>query len=115
MPEIAVQTLPIEIWAQVARYLPTVERVPAFYALRRAMIIPTHNTLHETMLRFLEVAAADEKRDDLDVGWPTAERISPDDVHVLVEMGFESNQVLAALVQAGGQVDIAIVRLVIGR
>lgn len=98
--------LPLDLWAEVARFLPSRDRERAFWSLRRALVIATHGTLHETHMRFLELAAREEEEaharyhPGVDPLWPTW---SPDVEQMLVDdMGFARDAAVRALILTGG-------------
>lgn len=109
-----VPNLPLDLWAQVARFVRPCDRDSLFVALRRAMLIPTHGSLHETRLRFHEAAAKEES--ELHAArfpgvhprfpsWP------PEVLAELLEMGFEHDQVVHALTLSDGDRFWAVMRL----
>lgn len=89
----SIHDLTMDVWAHVACFLTQRERIDTFFALRRAMVLPTHRTAHETMLQFLELAA---RRDaDTECVTPTVH----DHVDRIVEMGYE-RELVASLFEA---------------
>lgn len=110
----SIPNLPLDLWAQVARFVPASERPHTYRALRAAMLIPTHRTEHETQMRFLEVAGDEERanalatRDDV---WPTAQPLDDMGFYDLVDMGFGPEQVVWALRVSDGNLGVAFIAL----
>ena len=101
-----VTNLPLDVWAQVARFVPPAERTATFWALRKALLLPTHGTLHETQFRFLEIAAREEEQahalahpgsDPLLPTWP----IEVEQM-LVSDMGFAREDAIRALCLCGG-------------
>ena len=88
--------LPVDLWAQVARFIAPSDRGGVFWALRKALLIPTHGTLHETMLRFLKVAYREESK-ECTGSWPVRCEWNAEYAYILTEMGFEEDAVTNAL------------------
>lgn len=104
--------LPLDVWANVARFLPSGERVSMFFALRKAMLIPYQNSVHETLLYFLDQS----RREDVDTDdgvWPTVPTWDDDDELLLLEMGFDQESIRESLTQHGGRVDLVLHHLLL--
>tara|TARA_Y100000741_G_scaffold34738_1_gene24490 strand:- start:267 stop:596 length:330 start_codon:yes stop_codon:yes gene_type:complete len=83
--------LPIDVWANVARFMSQGDRITAFYALKKLGIIPLFHSEHETMMRFLEVGAEYDKSNEYI-------RSTVHDVfNKLIGMGFEKDEIVYVL------------------
>lgn len=100
----------MEVWSQVAVYVPFSDRLRTFHALRCAGCLPnTHTNASNALLQFCSEAdrvererAEEEERD----GEPLE-----DSVRVLVEMGFNRDEVRMALRLANGAMEGAMEHL----
>lgn len=105
--------IPIDVWANVARFLSQTDRIVAFRALWP--ILPKQRTEHETLLQFLEIASADDRDRTWNPGaWPEFPFWPHATQERLEEMGFPTDRVVRALVAAGGDLDVALYCLVHG-
>lgn len=108
-------SLPIDVWAHVACFMSQDERVRSFWSLRHAMMLPNMNTLHETMMCFLERASMyDRQMYDRQnpPQWPVAPEWSYEDEVALCDMGFESDAVVQSLSQSNGNFNVALAQLI---
>ena len=105
--------LPIDVWAQIAAHLTQTDRIATFYRLRRAMVLPTYGTVHETMLRFLEVGAEHDRAHEIPSTWPELPTWSVDVEVTLLNMGFSETETHRALVASGGDMYGALQMLMI--
>lgn len=102
-----IQEMPIDVWANVARFLSQTDRVVAFRALWP--ILPKQRTEHETLLQFLEIASGDDRERTWDAGaWPDFPFWPHTTQERLEEMGFPTDAVVRALVAGGGDLDVAL-------
>lgn len=110
-----VPNLPIDVWARVACFIEPECRTSTFMALRRAMLLPTYRSMHETMHRFLEEAARIDTARSVAThppSWPTRPYWPEAYESRLCDMGFDSRRVVRALVMAGGDLQEALLHLV---
>ena len=110
-----IPNLPIDVWARVACFIEAEHRMSTFMTLRRAMLLPTYRSMHETILRFLEEAARIDTARSVAAhppSWPTRPYWPPSYESSLCDMGFESQRVVRALVMAGGDLQEALLHLV---
>ena len=113
-----VPRLPIDVWAHVACFIESENRVSTFMILRRALFIPTYGSFHETMMRFLERAAAEDNcanKKAHALAWPERPFWPDQYLDTLSEMGFEEQRSVRALVMSGGDLLNAIHFIAIGR
>ena len=90
--------LPIDVWANVAKFMSQSDRIIAYYSLKHLNMIPVHHSEHETLMRFLEVGAEYDKSKE-------AKSITVHDVfNQLIGMGFDKNDVANTLDLFGDQV-----------
>ena len=55
--------LPIDVWANVAKFMSQSDRIIAYYSLKHLNMIPVHHSEYETLMRFLEVAEYDKSKE----------------------------------------------------
>lgn len=101
------QNLPMDVWANVARYLPACERIPTFWALHRLGLIRKQKSIHESMILFLTHGARCDQQESVDLSWPSVQW-SPGMEDILKCMGFAHDHVVLALTYAGGNCTIAL-------
>ena len=109
----SLSALPMDVWGRIASFLPTSERIPAFWTLRRALVIRTEQSVFNTLMLFVgEAAKAEELRACENMGdWPVMPVWHPSVEGVLESMGFEIADAVRALVATDGHVDLALALL----
>lgn len=109
--------LDLDVWARIATFLPRAQRIPAFWALRRALVLPTEHSVYHTMMRFLNEAArqdyAQAVAEDGD-WWPTLPTWTDECQELLESMGFEAQRVVNALISVNGDCTLALHVLLVG-
>tara|TARA_B110001450_G_C17619343_1_gene480536 strand:+ start:439 stop:786 length:348 start_codon:yes stop_codon:yes gene_type:complete len=98
MTPATVSDLPMEVWSQVAVYVPFSDRLRTFHALRCAGCLPdTHTNTSNAFLQFCSEADRAE-RERVEDEERNANRLGTEEsVRVLVDMGFNHDEVRMAL------------------
>lgn len=102
----SVALLPMEVWSQVAVYIPFADRLRTFRALRCTGLLPdTNTTLSNAFLQFCSEADRIEREREED----TEPRVPVEqNVRVLLDMGFNDDEVRLALRLTHGSLDGAV-------
>lgn len=110
MTPTTVSDLPMEVWSQVAVYVPFSDRLRTFHALRSAGCLPdTHTNASNAFLQFCSEADRVERErveeEEERSGNPLG---TEENVRVLVDMGFNHDEVRMALRLTHGALDGAV-------
>jgi len=99
-----VSDLPMEVWSQVVVYVPFSDRLRTFHALRCAGCLPdTHTNVSNAFLQFCSEADRMERECAED---RTSELLCTEEsVRVLVDMGFNHDEVCMALRLTSGALE----------
>jgi hypothetical protein len=98
-----ISELPMEVWSQVAVHVPFSERLRTFHALRCAGCLPdTHTNTSNAFLQFCSEADRTERDIEQEPHSPPG---SEESVRILVEMGFNDDEVRLALRFTHGSLD----------
>ena len=101
--------IPMDLWAYIAKFMTQTERIEAFFSLRRAMLIPTYNTLHETMHRFLEIAGDDDKKNEAAIAsWPSFQLWGSYEEKLVAELGLNREEAIRLFIQHDQNIDIVL-------
>ena len=102
----SVALLPMEVWSQVAVYIPFSDRLRTFRALRCTGLLPdTNTTPSNAFLQFCSEADRIE-RECTDIEEPSVP--VEQNVRVLLDMGFNDDEVRLALRLTHGSLDSAV-------
>jgi hypothetical protein len=99
-----VSDLPMEVWSQVAVHVPFSDRLRTFHALRDAGCLPdTYTNASNAFLQFCSEADRVERESTEDR--TSALLCTEESVRVLVDMGFNHDEVRMALRLTNGAMD----------
>lgn len=101
-----VSDLPMEVWSQVAVYVPFSDRLRTFHALRCAGCLP--DTLTNASNAFLQFCSETDRveRERVEEGDGNGDLLCTEEsVRVLVDMGFNRDEVRSALRLTHGALD----------
>lgn len=106
MTTTTVSDLPMEVWSQVAVYVPFSDRLRTFHALRDAGCLPdTYTNASNAFLQFCsEADRVERERAEEDTGKLLG---TEEKVRVLVDMGFNNDEVRMALRLSNGALEVA--------
>jgi hypothetical protein len=107
MTTITISDLPMEVWSQVAMYVPFSDRLRTFHALRCAGCLPdTHTNASNALLQFCSEADRVERECAEERNGSILD--TEESVRVLVDMGFNHDEVRMALRLTYGVLDGAV-------